>query len=286
MKIDVAKTSGFCFGVNRAVKIVDNLLLSGKKVCTLGPIIHNPIVTEKFKKRGAEIIKAPSFIPQDTILIIRSHGIPKSDLEYIQRKGIKYIDTTCPYVKKIHNIVNKESLEKNAILLAAGDKNHPEMIGIRSYFNGVSYVFKNCHQLKEISKNLLNYSKIIMVSQTTFSTKEWEKCVYFSKNTFTNIKIFDTICKTTDFRQTEANFLSKNSDLMIVIGGKQSSNTRKLYEICCNNTESIWIESAEELVGRNFLNYKKISITAGASTPNELIDEVYNYIKSVTKQKG
>lgn len=284
MKINIAKTSGFCFGVDRAVKIVDDLLSQGEKVYTLGPIIHNPIVTENFRKRGAEIVEASLFIPQDAILVIRSHGVTKFKLEYIKSKNIKYIDTTCPFVKKIHNIVTKESENKNTILLAAGNEKHPEMIGIRSYFNGKSYVFKNIYQLKNLYENIKNlcHKRIIMVAQTTFSIGEWKKCVDFSKKVFTNIKVFDTICNTTDSRQKEADFLSKNSDLMIVIGGKNSSNTRKLYEICNSNVQTIWVESTCDLAGNSFLEYEKISIIAGASTPMEVITEVYEYIKSAT----
>lgn len=285
MEINIAKTSGFCFGVNRAVKIVDELLSKGEKVYTLGPIIHNPIVTENFKKRGAEIIEASLFIPQDAILVIRSHGVTKSKLEYIKFKNIKYIDATCPFVKKIHNIVTKESKDKNTVLLAAGDEKHPEMVGIRSYFDGKSYVFKNIFELKNLYEIIQNscYKKIIMVAQTTFSIEEWKKCIIFSKKVFTNIKIFDTICNTTDSRQKEADFLSKKSDLMIVIGGKNSSNTRKLYKICNNNTETIWVESVCNLVGKNFSKYEKISIVAGASTPMEVINEIYKYIKSTVE---
>lgn len=280
MKISIARTSGFCFGVNRAVKIVHDLLSSGKKVCTLGPIIHNPTVIENFKNMGVKIVEEPSLVPDDTVLVIRSHGVTKSILEYIRLKNIKYIDTTCPFVKKIHNIVIKFS-DKNSLLLAAGDKNHPEMIGIISYFNGTSYVFKNFHELEEILKKISNknYNDIIVISQTTFSIEEWEKCTLFLKNTFTNIKIFDTICNTTNSRQKEAEFLSKNSNLVVVIGGKQSSNTRKLYEICSTYTRTVWIENVDELVESIFYNCETISIVAGASTPTDLVSEVYNHIK-------
>ncbi len=281
MKISIAKTSGFCFGVNRAVKIVYDLILSGKKVCTLGPIIHNPTVIENFKNMGVSIVEKPSLIPDDTILIIRSHGITRSTLEYISLKGVKYIDTTCPFVKKIHNIVIKYS-NKKSLLLAAGNKNHPEMIGIRSYFEGTSYVFKNLNELKEILKKISNrnYDDVILISQTTFSVEEWKKCAFFLKNMFTNIKVFDTICNTTHSRQKEAEFLSKKSDLMIVVGGKQSSNTRKLYEICSTHTKTVWIESVDELVDSIFYGCETVSIVAGASTPTDLVDEVYNYIKN------
>ena len=230
MKIRIAKTSGFCFGVNRAIKIVDNLLTEGKKVCTLGPIIHNSVVTKNFKERGAAVVEAPSFVPKEGVLVVRSHGVTKSTIDFIKSKNIDYIDATCPFVKKIHNIVAKNSCDGNNILLVAGDENHPEMVGIRSYFNGTSYTFKDVAELKKITQkypNLINLS-VIMVAQTTFSVKEWKKCVDFSTKVFTKIRFFDTICNTTSLRQEEAFILSKNSDLMVVIGGKNSSNTHKL----------------------------------------------------------
>ena len=142
MEIKVAKTAGFCFGVNRAVNIVNDLLKQNKKVCTLGPIIHNPQVIEDFGKRGAKIINCPSKVPENNVLVIRSHGITKSTLDYIQSKNLEYLDATCPFVKKIHNIVANHSISKK-LLLIAGNETHTEMIGIRSYFNGTSYAFNN-----------------------------------------------------------------------------------------------------------------------------------------------
>lgn len=282
MKIRIAKTSGFCFGVNRAIKIVDNLLTEGKKVCTLGPIIHNSVVTKNFKEIGAAVVEAPSFVPKEGVLVVRSHGVTKSTIDFIKSKNIDYIDATCPFVKKIHNIVAKNSFDGNNILLVAGDENHPEMVGIRSYFNGTSYTFKDVAELKKITQkypNLINLS-VIMVAQTTFSVKEWKKCVDFSTKVFTKIRFFDTICNTTSLRQEEAFILSKNSDLMVVIGGKNSSNTHKLYDICSENAKTIWAEDINDLQGINFSCYENISITAGASTPVSLVDKVYEFIKN------
>lgn len=282
MKIRIAKTSGFCFGVNRAVEIVDNLLKDGKKVCTLGPIIHNSVVTKNFKERGAAVVEAPSFVPKEAVLVVRSHGVTKSTIEFIKSKNINYVDATCPFVKKIHNIVAKNSSDGNNILLIAGNENHPEMIGIRSYFNGVSYTFKDVTELKEIVQNhsnLINHS-VIMVAQTTFSVKEWEKCVDFSTKVFTKIRFFDTICNTTSLRQEEALILSKKSDLMVVIGGKNSSNTHKLYDICSENAKTIWVEDINDLQKMDFSHYENISITAGASTPVSLVEQVYEFIKN------
>ncbi len=279
MEITVAKTSGFCFGVNRAVNIIDDLLKKNKKVCTLGPIIHNPQVVEDFSQRGTKIIESPSEVANDTTLVIRSHGITKSSFKYIKSKNLEYVDATCPFVKKIHKIVADNS-DKKSFLLVAGDEKHPEMIGIRSYFNGTSYAFDNLEKLKEIieKNSFLKEEPTLMVAQTTFSTCEWETCTNFVKSLFTNITIFDTICNTTNLRQEEAEFLSKNSDLMIVIGGKQSSNTLKLYNICRNNTETILVEKISDLPAKFPKRYQKVGIIAGASTPMSFVKKIYDYI--------
>ena len=274
-EITVAKTSGFCFGVNRAVETVNQLLKEGKKVCTLGEIIHNPYVVNDFKKRGVKVVNSPSETPAGYTLVIRSHGCTKGDLKFIKEHDIEFVDATCPFVKKIHKIAESNK-EDNQILLAAGSANHPEMVGIRSYFNGESYVFENKDDLQEIIRNGVISSKnsIIMISQTTFSKKEWIECTKLIPKGFTNITIHDTICNTTNSRQEEAEKLSKSSDLMIVVGGAKSSNTRKLYEICKKNTETILVESAENLPNINYKKYTKIGIAAGASTPMNLVEEI------------
>lgn len=280
MEIKVAKTAGFCFGVNRAVNIVDNLLKQNKKVCTLGPIIHNPQVIEDFENRGTQIINQPSEIPDKSVLVIRSHGITKSACEYIKSKNIEYVDATCPFVKKIHTIV-ENSCGKKHFLLEAGNENHPEMIGIRSYFSGTSYAFNNLEKLKEIIEQNpdLKNKPTLMVAQTTFSVSEWSKCTKFINGLFTNIMIFDTICNTTNLRQKESELLSKTSDLMVVIGGKESSNTLKLYNICKKNAETIFVEKSEDLPNKISENYRKIGIVAGASTPKEVIYNIKNSIE-------
>lgn len=274
-KITIAKTSGFCFGVNRAVETVNNLLKEGKKVCTLGEIIHNPYVINDFEKRGVKVVSSPSQTPAGYTLVIRSHGCVKEDLEFIRKNGIDFIDATCPFVKKIHKIVENNK-ENSQILLAAGNADHPEMIGIRSYFNNKSYVFTDKDDLQKlIRKNDMSaQNSIIMISQTTFSKKEWEDCTNLISKGFTNIRVYDTICNTTNSRQEEAEKLSKSSDLMIVVGGRKSSNTRKLYEICRKNAETILVESVENLPNINYRSYTKIGIIAGASTPMELVEEI------------
>ncbi len=279
MNVEIANTSGFCMGVKNVVTVVENLLEKGTKVCTLGPIIHNPKVIEDFKNRGVVIINKASECEFDSTMIIRSHGITRNEFEYIKNKGFKYVDGTCPFVKKIHNIVSKYS-EKKQYLLIAGDKNHPEVIGIRSYFLGSGFIFKDINELKNIAKNNphLKESSVLVVAQTTYDSASWSECTNFISEEFLNAEIFNTICNTTRLRQEEANALSKKSDLMIVIGGKESSNTFKLYNICSKNAPTVWIEDAEEIKNMDFKKYKNIGIIAGASTPSLEINKVYEKI--------
>lgn len=275
MEITVAKTSGFCFGVNRAVKTVESLLEQNKKVATLGPIIHNPQVVSDFEKRGVKIVTSPEYLNHDSTLVVRSHGITRQSSEYIKNNNLDCVDATCPFVKKIHNIVS-ENKNNRKILLAAGNANHPEMIGICSYFSGEYHVFSNLIDLKNIIEehNISNEESILVISQTTFSKNEWQICTNFIKNMFTNIDIYDTICNTTNLRQQEAEFLSNNSDLMIVVGGKTSSNTLKLFELCKKSTQTILIESENDLPNSFDSNIKKVGIVAGASTPLSIVDRV------------
>lgn len=279
MNAEISKTSGFCMGVSNVVSIVDKLLNEEKKVCTLGPIIHNPKVVENLKNRGVRIVNEASECEKNSSLVIRSHGVTKSELEYIQNQKFDYIDGTCPFVKKIHNIVSKYS-ETMDFLLVAGNENHPEVIGIRSYFSGKSFIFKNLEELKKIvSSNLeLKNGSVLVIAQTTYNVEEWNRCTEFIKEEIADATIFNTICNTTGMRQKEALELSKSSDVMIVIGGKQSSNTLKLYNICSENAPTIWIEDADELENVDFKKYENVGIVAGASTPRSEINRAYEKI--------
>ncbi|MGN0447151.1 MAG: bifunctional 4-hydroxy-3-methylbut-2-enyl diphosphate reductase/30S ribosomal protein S1 [Acutalibacteraceae bacterium] len=275
MFVEVAKTAGFCFGVDRAVTMLYKKLDEGKKVCTLGPIIHNPQVIEELTEKGVTVIDDPSQCPEDAEIVIRAHGVTKEVIDYIEKEGIKYSDATCPYVIKIHKIIQKNSTEDNVVLIA-GDEKHPEVCGFRSHCKGQSFVFKNENELSEILKNNDNFSnkEIIFVAQTTFSVKEWKKCKKILEKVCTNELLFDTICRATQNRQNEAELLSKNSDVMIVIGGRFSSNTVKLKNVCECNCKTYLIERPEELYEIDFKGYEKIGISAGASTPARIIKEV------------
>lgn len=275
MKITLAKTAGFCFGVNRAVNMLYDLVSEGVNVCTLGPIIHNPQVVVDLESKGVNIIDDISDASESKKVVIRTHGVEQSVLKYCENNALDYIDATCPFVKKIHKIVQKNS-SKDLPVLIAGDKKHPEVIGIKSYCNGACFVFNSVDELDEIFKNnRFNSEKpFVVVSQTTFSTKEWKKCVKKIKILYTNAIIFDTICSATEERQAEALLLSKENDAMIIIGGRTSSNTAKLKAVCEPNCLTYLIETAEELQDIALCDVQSIGVTAGASTPDSIIKEV------------
>lgn len=275
MKITVAETAGFCFGVNRAIQMILELLDAGKKVCTLGPIIHNPQMVAQLEERGVRTISHPDEVPPGYILVIRSHGIPMDIWEKIQAQHISYSDATCPFVAKIHRIVKKAS-EEGKVVFIAGDPSHPEVQGIQGHCQGESYVFRSQEELENISKNLsLRPEKgLCVVAQTTFSVSEWENCLKIVKRVYTNPSIFDTICNATSERQAEAIQLSKQSDLMLIIGGKHSSNTAKLRDVCQPNCKTFLIETADELPIQALQQANNIGVTAGASTPASIIKEV------------
>ena len=282
MSIVVADTAGFCFGVNRAVNMVNKLLAAGKKVYTLGPIIHNKQMVDELASQGVEIAEKPEDVTNGATLVIRSHGVPLDVIDRINLLKLDYADATCPFVSKIHKIVNEAS-KKGKRVLIAGDENHPEVEGIRGNCISESYVFKNLDELKKLvkSNNFDNNMDTIIVAQTTFSVEEWQNCLNFFKKVCTNATIFDTICNATSDRQKEAEKLSKSSDLMIVIGGRHSSNTVKLKDICEKNCKTFLIETADELPLNALKEASCIGITAGASTPAIIIKEVLKTMSDV-----
>lgn len=274
MKITVAKSAGFCFGVNRAVQMVYELIHAGEKVYTLGPIIHNPQMVAELEQKGVQIVNSPAEVPQGGTLVIRSHGVPKATLDQICALRLNYADATCPFVAKIHNIVSNAA-NNNQVVFIAGNTVHPEVEGIRGHC-GECFVFKNAEELTEIVSNFpeLHNKPVCVVSQTTFSVDEWENCLKIIKRVYTNASIFDTICNATAQRQREAIELSKQSDIMVIIGGKQSSNTAKLRDVCEKNCKTYLVETADELPLAVLKKANKLGITAGASTPASIIKEV------------
>ena len=275
MKITLAKTAGFCFGVNRAVNTVYDLLNEGKKVCTLGPIIHNPQLVSELESKGVKIVNSPEEVNKGETLVIRSHGVAKQTLLTAKELGIDVVDATCTFVSKIHKIVEEES-EKGAVTIIAGDAAHQEVIGIVGHSSGEVFVVANEEELQELFEKHsdLHEKPIIMVSQTTFKLKTWQELQKILKKLCTNAKIFDTICNATSMRQQEAFELSNRSDAIIVIGGRHSSNTAKLFSVCKANCDKTYlIETAKELPMDCLVGCEEIGVVAGASTPAGIIKE-------------
>ncbi len=274
-KIRLAKTAGFCFGVNRAVGLVYSMLEEGKTVYTLGPIIHNPQVVSDLEKRGVVIVDELSEIPQEAVLVVRTHGVPAAVIQAVRERGINCCDATCPFVSKIHQIVAKRSAQ-GEIVLIAGDPAHPEVQGIRGHCPGESYVFNGEEQLEGLLQSHPEFSQnpISAVAQTTFNIKVWENCVKKINLVCTNATVFDTICNATQERQEEAIALSRTCGAMVIIGGRQSSNTAKLRDVCARHCPTFLIETARELSEIDLTSYSSIGVTAGASTPAGIIKEV------------
>ena len=275
MQIILAKTAGFCFGVNRAVKLTYELLEQGRPVATLGPLIHNPQVVEDLESKGAITCDSVDDVPDGCEVVIRSHGVGQSVYDKISTRRLAYHDATCPFVTKIHKIAARAGAE-GAMLLVAGDAKHPEVQGIVGHTTGKVEVFANLAELEKLLPELTQQKSIFAVAQTTFNVQNWETCKEFLKNQCTNAKIFDTICNATWARQQEAEDLSQKCDHMVVIGGHHSSNTQKLLQVAARHTKAINVETADEL-DKDWLNGARIvGVTAGASTPSSIIEEVLN----------
>ena len=266
------------------------------KLYTLGEIIHNPQVVEELNDLGAVAVEQlPELLTLEQTekvpVIIRSHGVPHSVYEAFEQNGIPYVDATCPYVRQIQKIVADQP--QDTLVLVAGDAKHPEVKGIIGHCNATFVTFESAEELQKITENSPNLAKMnsVMVAQTTFNTSEWQKCVETAKKLYTKPKIFDTICKATLMRQTEAAHLAEVSDIMIVIGGRHSSNTRKLSDICSRYCKTIWVETAQELLNGQadvvcqIAAGSRVGVTAGASTPVRIIKEVQKTMSEILKEE-
>ncbi len=285
LRITLAETAGFCFGVDRAVNMAYELADKECPAAALGQLIHNTRVTSELEEKGVRTIDLPEQAKKGETVIIRAHGVAKSVYDELENMGAEICDATCPFVKKIHKIVAENSSKEIPVMIA-GDPNHPEVMGIMGHCNGDVFVFNSLEELEKIlSKDEeLCKKRIIIVSQTTFSQNVWKICKEKIKIDCTNAKIFDTICFATRKRQDEAQELSKKSDLMIIIGGRHSSNTVKLKSVCEKNCETYLVERAEELRTINFSNHAEIGVTAGASTPSAIIKEVLLEMSEIVKE--
>ena len=275
MRIKIAKTAGFCFGVDRAVKMAFDTAENSSNAVTLGPIIHNPQIVSQLESMGVRSVGSPEEILPDTTVVIRSHGVGQPVYDYLCEHHIPFVDATCPFVAKIHQIV-KEYSEKGYLILIAGDKTHPEVEGIVGFCRSGAVAFKCEEELRKMTEKNPEWTSrpAILVAQTTFNIQEWRKSAFFAKKVYTNLIIFDTICNATEMRQQEAIVLAKESDVMVVIGGKNSSNTMKLAEICSQYCQTFHIEKASELPRLDLSTSSVIGVTAGASTPACIIKEV------------
>ena len=275
MRIKIAKTAGFCFGVDRAVKMAFDTAENSPNAVTLGPIIHNPQIVSRLESMGVRSVSSPEEILPDTTVVIRSHGVGQPVYDYLCEHHIPFVDATCPFVAKIHQIV-KEYSEKGYLILIAGDKTHPEVEGIVGFCRSGAVAFNREEELRKMTEKNPEWTSrpAILVAQTTFNIQEWRKSAFFAKKVYTNLIIFDTICNATEMRQQEAIVLAKESDVMVVIGGKNSSNTMKLAEICSQYCQTFHIEKASELPRLDLSTSSVIGVTAGASTPACIIKEV------------
>lgn len=285
MQIKLAKTAGFCFGVNRAVDLVYSMLGEGKRVCTLGPLIHNPDVINDLANKGCRIIDEPSQAGEGETVVVRTHGVTAQVENAIEGLGLDCCNATCPFVKKIHRIVS-EKPSASSVVMVAGDCVHPEVEGIIGHCREECIVFRNAEELEKIIENRpeLAENEIFVVAQTTFSTKEWDLCKKKIKKLCTNAIIFDTICSATQERQDEAYALSLECDAMLIIGGRQSSNTAKLKAVCEPNCKTYLIENASEADKVDLSGCSVVGVTAGASTPAVIIKEVLQTMSEIVKE--
>ncbi|WP_314162882.1 4-hydroxy-3-methylbut-2-enyl diphosphate reductase [Lachnoanaerobaculum gingivalis] len=280
MKVELAKSAGFCFGVEKAVNTVYEEAKKGNDIVyTLGPIIHNEEVVKDMKKRGVEAVRIEDLasLPKGTV-IIRSHGVSREIFNFVKRSGHRVVDATCPFVKKIHAIVSVQS-GKGKTVVIIGNPEHPEVMGIRGWGDENTYAVENIEQF--INLKLKKDKEIIIVTQTTFNHKKFQEIIDKISLLGYDVRCFNTICNATQERQAEAKNIASNVDAMIVIGDKKSSNTGKLVEICqeeCKNT--VFIQTLEDLDYDALLSVDSVGITAGASTPKHIIEEVQNIVRS------
>lgn len=290
MEVRLAECAGFCFGVKRAIDTVYEQIETGKTIDTYGPIVHNEEVVKELEEKGVRVIgsreellrmKAPDMPAQSGgkagTVVIRAHGVAREIYEIMEQNGLECIDATCPFVKRIHRIVEKESLAGKHIIII-GNPGHPEVEGIMGWCSGPVTVLENPGDAEKFTPR--EDEELCIVSQTTYNYNKFEYIVEIFQKKGYNGSVVNTICNATEERQQSAKALAKEADVMIVIGGRHSSNTRKLYEICsreCENT--FYIQTLDDLHLELPKSIRLVGITAGASTPNKLIEEVQNYVR-------
>ena len=280
MEITVAKTAGFCFGVKRAVEKVYDQIATGKKpIYTYGPIIHNEEVVQDLEEKGVQVIHSKEELEalKEGVVVIRSHGVGREIYELLERQGLELVDATCPFVKKIHKIV-REQCEAGRRVIIVGNEHHPEVEGIKGWGNEYTLAVESLEEFENLA--LRPDEKLCIVAQTTFNYNKFQELVEIFEKKGYDISVVNTICNATEERQTEAKEIAAKVDAMIIIGGRHSSNTRKLYEICSREcADTYFIQTLDDLHLDLPKSVRLVGITAGASTPNKIIEEVQNYVR-------
>ena len=284
MKVIKAKTAGFCFGVKRAVDTVYEQLRKkkdGERIYTYGPIIHNEEVIKDMEAKGVEVLRSEEELEslRGGTVIIRSHGVEKRIYDILNEKHVRIVDATCPFVRKIHNIVQEQGRDGRYIVII-GNPEHPEVQGIKGWAGEQVCVIQDRADAEKFSTD--GNEKICIVSQTTFNYNKFKDLVEIISEKSYDVSVLNTICNATKERQTEAQSIAESVDAMIVIGDKHSSNTQKLFEICrgaCNNT--YYIQTLDDLDLNQLGSVETVGITAGASTPNNIIEEVQNNVRII-----
>ena len=283
MSVTIAKNAGFCFGVSRAVELVEEAAKSGRTVSTLGPIIHNRHQVGRFEEMGVSVIAEPEDAVPGSTVIIRSHGVSRSVQQRLEKMGVEIIDATCPFVKRIHGLVQKAE-EEGRLPVIIGTRTHPEVTAIAGWCSDCR-IFESPEELEAWAKSgeVSPDTPICMVCQTTSTEFLWKICGETAKKLFTNLRIFDTICKATEFRQNEAAKLSAECQAMVVVGDAKSSNTGRLAMICREHCGKVFlVDNADELNAEDFRGVTAVGITAGASTPAWIIKEVNKTMNEIT----
>ena len=285
VKVILADHAGFCFGVERAIDQIEDYLKTQPNVYAMGQVVHNNAVNERLESMGLHFEEDETKVPDDAQVVLRTHGVPKRVYEYYEERGIPYLDVACPFVKRIHKIVEKLDPETDVLLLA-GTVGHAEVTGTLGFATCPAYVVHDAEELKETyiaHETEWEGKKVNLIAQTTYSLEEWEKCVTTINLLCTNTAIFGTICNATEERQHEAEVLSKQVNRMIVVGGRHSSNTVKLYDVCRKNCDTLLIQDASELDPAFLEGADTIGVTAGASTPSATIKEVLESMSEEVK---
>ena len=283
MGVTVAKSAGFCFGVSRAVELVETAARQGSRTLTLGPIIHNRHVVERFRQMGVRVIDTPEEAGAGDTVIIRSHGVSRDVYRHLEATGANIVDATCPFVKRIHKLVAQAEAE-GKLPIIIGTPTHPEVEGIAGWCTNCR-VFENVEAMEKWvqEENVPPDLPVCMVSQTTSTEILWKKCVNYAKKQFTYLQKFDTICRATECRQREASELSQRCEAMVVVGDLKSSNTGRLAMICREHCNRVYlVDNAGELNPQDFCGVSDVGITAGASTPAWIIKEVNKTMSEIT----